>query len=351
MALQSDYPWTKKPLIVSAPMGGFAMHNLACTVSQAGGLGFIGSVNDMDALEKDVELAKAKLASSNLKPKVEGTLPIGIGLLPFVSDIDKAAAIMEKYRPVAIWLFVEKKTGDYKTWTERMRKASPDSKIWIQNGNVTSALEIARTSHPDVLVMQGSDAGGHGYENSASVISLVPETISALAEAGLSDIMVLASGGISDGRGVAGALALGASGVVMGTRFLASDEVLLPAKEPIRQALLSAHDGGISTTRDKLFDELKGPNFWPSEYDGRSLIVDSYRDFKAGMSIDEIRRLHKEAESTSEKGFSLEKGQARAAVWAGTGVGFVKKIESAADIVEEVRRDALAAFEKARASL
>ena len=327
------------------------MHNLACTVSQAGGLGLIGSVNDMDALEDEMKLAKEKLASSNLPTKVPGTMPIGVGLLPFVSNLDEAAKIIGEYKPAVVWLFVVKKPGDYKLWTHKMREASPDSKIWIQNGGVASAIDIAKTCRPDVLVMQGADAGGHGYENSAGVISLVPETLSALAEAGLSDIKVVASGGISDGRSVTAALALGASGAVMGTRFLGSEEVVLPVKEPIREALFKATDGGKSTTRAKLFDELKGPNFWPEEYDGRSLVVDSYLDYKAGMSIDEIRRLHKEAENTNEKGFSLVKGQSRAAVWAGTGVGFLKKVESAAEIVQEVQADAIKAFDRARASL
>ena len=327
------------------------MHELACSVSQAGGLGFIGSVNDMSVLEKELRLAKEKLASSGLPTRTPGMLPIGVGLLPFVSNIDEATRIIAEYKPAVVWLFVVRQPGDYKLWTERMRQASPNSKIWIQNGAVASALEIAKTCRPDVLVMQGADAGGHGYENSAGVISLVPETLSALREAGVAGIKVVASGGISDGRSVAAALALGASGAVMGTRFLGSEEVVLPVKEPIREALFKAQDGGRATTRAKLFDELKGPNFWPEEYDGRSLVVDSYLDFKAGMGIDEIRRLHKEAESTPQKGFSLVKGQSRAAVWAGTGVAFVKKVERAADIVEEVRRDAVAAFEKARASL
>src|SRR5437763_563577 len=77
---------------------------------------------------------------------------------------------------------------------------------------------------PDVLVMQGLDAGGHGWEKGAGVISLVPEAVDALEENGFAHIHVLAAGGIVDGRGVAAALALGAEGVVMGTRFLGALE-------------------------------------------------------------------------------------------------------------------------------
>jgi nitronate monooxygenase len=349
MSLSSDYPWTKKPLIISAPMGGFGLHNLACTVSQAGGLGFIGSVNDMPKLEQELKLAKERLAASGLATN-NGTLPIGVGFLLFISDLEAAAKIVEKYKPAALWFFAAKTNEDYKTWTDRMRAASPESRVWIQNGLVGTAVEIAKACRPDVLVMQGIDAGGHGYEKGAGVISLVPETVSALAEAGMSDIKVVASGGISDGRSVAAALALGASGAVMGTRFLASEEVVIPAPG-YREAVLRASDGGQVTTRDKLFDQLRGPNIWPVEYDGRSLLVDSYTDFKGGMSIEEVRKLHKEAEMTDGKGYSREKGKGRAAIWAGTGVGLVKKVQGAKEIVEEVRKDASQALERANAQL
>jgi len=335
-----SYPWTKSPLIASAPMGGFALHNLACTVSQAGGLGFIGSVSDMHTLSEELHFARQKLAASNINTTSESQLPIGIGFLLFIADLEAAAILVEQYKPVALWLFAAKSNTDYMTWTERMREVSEKTEIWIQTGSVTSALEIAQSSRPDVLVLQGHDAGGHGYEKGASIISLIPETVTALQEAGMrNQIKVIASGGIADGRGVAAALALGAEGVVMGTRFLASEEVVLPAPA-YGVAILEAHDGGQNTVRDKVFDHLKGPNPWPVEYDGRSIIVDTYLDHRGGISIDEIRRLYKQAEGSAEKGFGSIKGQGRAAIWAGTGVGLVKREQSARDIVEEVREQA-----------
>jgi nitronate monooxygenase len=78
--------------------------------------------------------------------------------------------------------------------------------------------------------MQGSDAGGHGPCPGAGIVSLVPETRGTLDREGFSGIGIFAAGGISDGRGIAAALACGANGVVMGTRFLASTEVELPAE-------------------------------------------------------------------------------------------------------------------------
>jgi nitronate monooxygenase len=166
----------------------------------------------------------------------------------------------------------------------------------------------------------------------------VPEATDVLKREGLGEIPLLASGGIVDGRGAAAALALGAQGVVMGTRFLAAEEVLLhPAYQA---AILEAQDGGQVTRRSKLFDQLHGPNIWPEEYDGRSLVMRSYKDFVDGVNLEEIQKLHNDAIRGEDEGFATGL-QGRAAIWAGTGVGLVNKKESAADIVKNVRDEAI----------
>lgn len=236
-----------------------------------------------------------------------------------------------------VWLFVPKSLDDYAEWVSAIRKALPDSKIWIQLGSVTAALHVAKIARPDVLCLQGADAGGHGFEKGASIVSLLPEASDALAAEGFSHIPLVASGGIADGRGVAAALTLGAEGVVMGTRFLASKEVNV---HPVYQAaLLEAQDGGQVTTRSKLFDQLRGPNIWPELYDGRGLVAQSHRDFANGMSLEEIQRLHNDAAAGEDKGFKTGL-QGRAAIWAGTSVGLVKEVQSAEEIVQTVRQEA-----------
>ena len=96
---------------------------------------------------------------------------------------------------------------------------------------MAGALNIARISAPDVLVVQGLDAGAHGWEKGAGLISLLLEAEDVLDTNGL-NIPLVAAGGIADGRGVAAALALalGASGVVVGTRFLCAPETRVPHK-------------------------------------------------------------------------------------------------------------------------
>jgi nitronate monooxygenase len=315
-------------------MAGFAGGDLAAAVTKAGGLGMIGTVSDMDELKKNLIRASQILEGTIIHSG--DTLPIGIGFLPFVSKLEGSILVIQEFKPAVVWLFAAKELNDYAVWTKMVRGVSPGSQIWIQCGSVAAASQIARSSAPDVLVMQGVDAGGHGFDKGAGIISLLPETADALAHSGLADIQLVVAGGIADGRGVAAALALGAKGVVMGTRFLAAKETIVP---PMYQAaVLMAKDGGQSTVRAKVFDELKGPNIWPDAYDGRSLVIDSYRDHMSGMDIGEIRRRHADAVKGEDGGYGAN---ARAATWAGTGVGLVTEVMDAADIVEQVRGQAI----------
>lgn len=334
--LREQLPWTTTPLIVNAPMAGFAGGKLASAVTLAGGLGMIGSAFSMQELRAEIDIVVETLKDSRVT-SAPGTLPIGVGFLPFVTRMDEVLAVIEKYKPAVVWLFVPKELDEYEEWVAAVRQVSPGSKVWIQLGSVAAALHVAKTAKPDVLCLQGADAGGHGFEKGASIVSLLPETLDTFAAEGLSHIPFVASGGIADGRGVAAALTLGAQGVVMGTRFLASKEVKV---HPVYQAaVLEARDGGQVTTRSKLFDQLRGPNIWPELYDGRGLVAQSHKDFASGMSLEDIQRLHNEAVGAEDKGYKTGL-QGRAAIWAGTGVGLVKEVKNASDIVEKVRKEA-----------
>ena len=336
--LRSYLPWTTSPLIMNAPMGGFAWASLATSVSQSGGLGFIGSLSDMSQLRTELTQARDTFkASSTDSIATSSTLPLGIGFLVFVCKLEEVAPVVAEFKPAVVWLFAAKELADYQVWAEKLREASPQTKVWVQLGNVGSAVTVARTAKPDALCLQGADAGGHGFEAGSGIISLLPEATDALRREGLGHIPLLASGGIADGRGVAAALALGAAGVVMGTRFLASKEVIIHPRW--QEAVLEAEDGGQATKRSKLFDQLRGPNIWPEGYDGRSLIMRSYKDYVQGVSLEEIQRLHNEAVKGEDKGYATG-GNGRAAIWAGAGVGIVKEIEAAADIVDKVRTEA-----------
>ncbi|RMZ69615.1 nitronate monooxygenase [Pyrenophora seminiperda CCB06] len=336
-SLQEQLPWTTTPLIINAPMAGFAGGKLASAVTLAGGLGMIGSAFSMEEVRKELALAAEVFKGNPVTSSSTNTLPIGLGFLPFVLKMSDALAVIEEFKPAVVWLFVPKVLDDYADWVPAVRKVSPESKIWIQLGSVAAALHVARIAQPDVLCLQGADAGGHGFEKGASIISLLPEVTDAFAAEGLSHIPLVASGGMADGRGVAAALTLGAQGVVMGTRFLASREINLHPN--YQAAVLEAQDGGQVTTRSKLFDQLKGPTIWPELYDGRALVALSHKDQAEGVELEEIQRRHNEAIKEEDRGFKTGL-QGRAAIWAGTGVGLVKQVENAKDILESVRGQA-----------
>lgn len=244
-------------------MGGIAGADLAIAVTKAGGVGQIGGVPDYEDLSRELEKAESAL------DRHDGLLPNGVGILSFAMNRDDVLPVLERFQPAILWIFAAHRSSDYADWTRAIRNDLPRSQVWIQVGSVEGALTIAEQASPDVLCLQGVDAGGHGLERGAGVVSLVPEVIDALRDAGRDRISVVAAGGIGDGRAVAAALMLGAEGAVMGTRFLSATETRV--HDEYRKSVIAASDGGQTTVRAKVFDRLRGPNRWPVTYDGRSL--------------------------------------------------------------------------------
>ncbi|KAE8387658.1 hypothetical protein BDV23DRAFT_186072 [Aspergillus alliaceus] len=198
----------------------------------AGGLGQIGFLDSKRALAQQFEQARHQLHDlmSSRKDTPKPVLPVGVGMIVFGSPAVHWLSLFSEYRPAVAWLSF-RTTDEFRAWAEGIRKASQYTQAWIQVGSVSAALEATQACYPDALVLQGSDAGGHGHAYGASVVSLI------------------VAGGIMDGRGVAAATMLGAAGVVMGTRFLAAEETDLPSE--FRKAVFKATDGGQSTLLDR----------------------------------------------------------------------------------------------------
>ncbi|KAH6711229.1 hypothetical protein BKA61DRAFT_613325 [Leptodontidium sp. MPI-SDFR-AT-0119] len=337
--LKAQYPWARSPLIVSAPMRLISTCPLANAVTRAGGLGFLGAGTDVGTLSSLISEATESFQTSPLPKAPDGILPIGVGFICWGADLSVTLSIIEAapLKPAAAWLFAPHTPKELLSWTEGIRKCSGGkTKIWIQVGTVASALEVAKSCKPDVLVIQGADAGGHGLVQSSSIISLLPECVDALAREGFEHIPLIATGGIMDGRGVAAALTLGASGVCMGTRFLASPEAVI--SEGYRKAVVQASDGGVTTARTTVYDKVRGTHGWPESYNARGVLNQSFWDSQKGMTEDENAKLYEEAIKMGDEGWG-EKG--RMTTYAGTGVGLVKKVVPAGHIVEEVLRDSL----------
>ncbi|KAK4897276.1 hypothetical protein LTR27_004796 [Elasticomyces elasticus] len=346
--LRTHYPWTKAPFLASAPMLGAATPALAASVSKAGGIGFLAGSANSDTLDKDLQqvasiLAQDRTAEAN-NPDI---LPIGLGFQLWGAKLSVAVSAVKKHLPAVVWLFAPSDERQLQEWSRELRLASQEkTKIWIQVGTVHDAKQAVELAAPDVLVLQGSDAGGHGLKRSASTVTLVPEVVDYLASKHGASIPVLAAGGIMDGRGVAGAIALGAAGAVMGTRFLAATEAGIA--KGWQKELLKATDGGVSTGRSTLPDRLKETIGWPEHFDGRALLNKGHEDEQAGLSDAENIALYKQEMAQGDDAWGVH---GRMVTYAGTGVGLVKEIKPAAEIVREVHMSARSAIQNAAESL
>lgn len=312
---------------------------LATEVTKAGGLGFIGGGSDLGSLDGHLGDAAVLVRQDHNLARLyddTGVLPVGFGVLTWGADLDVAAAAVEKWVPAAVWLFAPREVHNLAVWTRRLRASGRGkTSIWIQIGTVMEALEVARSCQPDVLVVQGQDAGGHGLELGASIVTLLPEVRDTLLDHGFGDIPLVAAGGIGDGRGAAAALVLGADGVVLGTRLLATEEAQISRE--YQQAVVDAKDGGINTVRTKVYDYLRGITAWPRRYGGRSLINQSFLDHAAGFPLEENKKLYEKCLERGDKGWGP---QGRLTSYAGTGVGLIKSVKDAGEVVREVQQDA-----------
>jgi nitronate monooxygenase len=198
-------------------------------------------------------------------------------------------------------------------------------------------VAIAKACEPDVFVIQGTDAGGHGLNRGAGIISLVPETVDALQDLAQSYQIktlpgIIATGGIAESRGVAAALVLGADGICMGTRYLASHEAEIA--KGYQREVVRASDGGQTTIRSSVYDELRGTTDWDSRYGGRGVTNKSYDDAISGVDFEENKKLYAKAVELGDQGWGPD---ARMTTYAGAGVGLVRSVDSAGSITKEVR--------------
>lgn len=332
--VQKIYPWASQPLIVQAPMRLLSGPALAVATSSAGGIGFIGPGAKAHDLRSTLEEASSLVAGSeHLRNHASQRLPIGIGIQTWAGDLKVAAEILREHHPAAAWLFAPRHgQAELDEWTRALREASPGIQIWIQIASVADARAAATSQQrPDVLVVQGHDAGGHSLTQGAGIITLFPEVLDALSEANV-DLPVFAAGGIADARGAAAALTLGATGVALGTRFLASTEAKI--NPGYQRHVIDAVDGGQNTVRTQLYNHLRGTTDWPAPFDARGIINQSWRDHKSGISFEENKRLHEGAVQQGEKGWG---DQGRIATYAGTNVGLIRTVKPAAHIVREIQ--------------
>jgi len=132
-------------------------------------------------------------------------------------------------------------------WVTRLRESG--TRVWIQVGSIDHAREAVQTG-ADAVIVQGSEAGGHNHSHTG-LFGLLPAVVDAV-----SPVPVIAAGGIADGRGVAAALSLGAEGVCVGTRLIASHEA--HAHDEYKRRVVAAGVDDIARTC------IFGPE-WPDQ--------------------------------------------------------------------------------------
>ena len=199
--------------IILAPMGTCTSAELGAAVSNAGGLGGIGSLfRSTAAVKRDIDTI-SKLTSR----------PFAINHIPQALDAEAFRYTLEA-RPAVI-SFTLAEPGDLVQQAHDV-----GALVMVQVTTVAQAMQAAERG-VDVISAQGSESGG--YCGEVSTMALVPQVVDAV-----SPIPVVASGGIFDGRGIAAALMLGAAGVNLGTRFIASKEA--PAPDEWKRAITKA---------------------------------------------------------------------------------------------------------------
>lgn len=292
----------KKPLVL-APMGFVSGGALAAAVSHAGGLGLIG------AGYGDAEWIRREYGRAN-------GARVGIGFITW--SLAKQPALLDfalERKPCAVMLSF----GDPAPFAAKIKASG--AKVICQVQDLATAQQ-ALAAKPDVLVAQGTEAGGHGGRRSLHALLLAVKDIAG-------GIPVIAAGGIADRRGVQGALALGADGVLIGTRFSASDEALTAARA--KQRIVET--GGDKTLRTTVFDVVRGYDAGWAGITGRALrnrFTDAWHGRENELVASRETEERKYWQAVEREDFDT------ALVFAGEGVDLIDSVLPAAEIVRRM---------------
>lgn len=288
--------------VVQAPMAGVSGGALAAAVTRAGGLGTIGVApgSSTDWLREQHETAAA-------------AGEVGVGLMAWM--LEARPELLEACVDLAPAL-VSVSFGRFERFLDPLRAAG--CAVTTQVGTVDEARR-ALDAGVDLLVVRGSEAGGHGRD-AVATLPLLQEVLD------VADVPVLAAGGISGPRGVAAALAAGADGVWVGTAFVLCSEALTGAGARSRLAAAGSDDTAYSSVFDR------GQRLdWPAEYGGRHLrtaVTDQWAARVDELASDDavLARIRADRASAGEA----------APIYAGEGVGALTRERPAAEVVAEL---------------
>lgn len=291
--------------IISAPMAGSAGAALAAAVSAAGGLGMIGAGTETPGW----------LVDQIQQVRAQTDRPFGVGFITSAAETEGLMEIaLEHQVPVLAHSF-----ADASAHIRIAREAGAKTIVQVQS---VAQARAAAEAGADVIAAQGMEAGGHtGMAN--AVLPLVPSVIDAVG-----DVPVVAAGGIADGRGIAAVLMLGAEGVWLGTRFVASLEAT--TAEWAKQQIVDAVGEDFVLTR--VYDIVRETPF-PSDI-GERIMRNDFTAVWLGREDEVLEQKAALRATLDAAGKAGERGMAR--VLAGNSAGLVHGIEPAAEIVRRL---------------
>ena len=313
--------------IVGAGTGSIATARLAAAVTNAGGFGMTGAAGDPP------ELVIARVRE--IRSLTSG--PVGVNVILEVQEASSIEAILAEGIDVLAtgW-------GDPAIWVERAHAAG--AKVFHRCETPAEA-EAAAAAGADVVIAQGSDSGGH--TGVVPTFALVPQVVDAAR-----GVPVLAAGGIADGRGIVGALALGAEGVLIGTRFVASVES--GAHKTYKEGIVAASatdsvdtdifEIGWSGRPERVLRNAT-TEAWEREPEPRVRPLDRPVEIIGrrwlGEEVLEIPRWFVDTPNAGDEG---EVGAM--AMYAGPAAGLVREVLPAAEIVRRLAAETEAAWER-----
>lgn len=339
--------------ILSAPMAGAAGGLLAARVCKAGGLGMIaaGHFQDVSKLENEIKIFEDELNLSTVvhteKIRESQHTDLAIGFLGFSSLAAPKGwkdyeYILRKYRPKVVQFFAPTINVNPAGGPSNVQLAHQyGAKFIAQVGSVKEA-KVAIQHEVNAIICQGSEAGGHGIrrELGNSTMSLASQV------SNMTDIPVLAAGGIVNGKHVAAALAV-CDGVSIGTRFWACSESI--GNKKLQQALIK-NNSCDDVIRTAVFDQIQNEFAafkWPYPYDSSGALRNQTSLEWGGQNPDRLQNALEGLildKSTLLEDYKSAQKSANAeivAVLAGEGVGEIDSIEDAYNVLLRIEEEAM----------
>lgn len=293
------------PVVLGGMAGGATSPELVAAVSNAGGLGVMGVSGRRPA---DI-----RVLAGEIRERTQA--PFGLNLLLFRASEELVAAVLTEAPPVVSTAWPDARQ-DLAGLFSRVHQAG--SLVMHMVSTLPEAV-AAEAAGADIIVAQGTEGGGHvGTMGACVVVPMVARR---------TRLPVLAAGGFADGAGLVAALAFGAEGILLGTRFLATDES--PLHQAMKRAILQSD--GHDTLITEITDVAAG-NVWPGAYARvqRNRLIEDWigREGELRRRREEVRERIAQAQREGDLEYSV--------IYTGQTAGLIDSIQPAGQVIEAI---------------